>query len=50
MDKPSSRAIPRQSRSQQTLDLILDTAADLFVEVGYENTTTNAIASLSLQV
>ena len=44
MDKPTSRAIPRQSRSQQTLDLILDTAADLFVEVGYENTTTNAIA------
>ena len=44
MDKPPSRAIPRQSRSQQTLDLILDTAADMFVEVGYENTTTNAIA------
>jgi AcrR family transcriptional regulator len=44
MSKNSIRSIPRQSRSQQTLDLILDTAAELFVEAGYETTTTNAIA------
>lgn len=44
MSKHSSRAVPRQSRSHQTVDHILDTAAALFVEVGYENTTTNAIA------
>ena len=44
MSENSVRNIPRQPRSQQTVDLILDTAANLFVEVGYENTTTNAIA------
>lgn len=44
MSKNSFRNIPRQSRSQQTLDTILDTAAALFAEVGYENATTNAIA------
>jgi AcrR family transcriptional regulator len=44
MSKPSPRAIPRQSRSQQTVDHILNTAAVLFVEVGYDNTTTNAVA------
>ncbi|CAG0931076.1 putative HTH-type transcriptional regulator [Thermoflexales bacterium] len=44
MSKNSIRSIPRQSRSQKTLDLILDTAAELFVEAGYETTTTNAIA------
>jgi AcrR family transcriptional regulator len=44
MGTKSIRAVPRQSRSQQTLDLILDTAAELFVEVGYETTTTNVIA------
>lgn len=40
----TNRRIPRQSRSQQRVDLILDTAADLFTEIGYEATTTNAIA------
>jgi AcrR family transcriptional regulator len=44
MSENSIRNVPRQSRSQQTLDLILDTAAELFVGVGYENATTNAIA------
>ena len=44
MSDSSFRAVPRQSRSQQTVDLILDTAADLFVAVGYDNATTNAIA------
>jgi AcrR family transcriptional regulator len=38
------RRTPRQARSQQRVDLILDTAADLFVEVGYESATTNSIA------
>lgn len=44
MSENSIRNVPRQSRSQQTLDLVLDTAAELFVSVGYENATTNAIA------
>lgn len=44
MSKNSIRSTPRQSRSQQTVDLILDTAAELFVNIGYENATTNAIA------
>ncbi len=38
------RTMPRQERSRQRVDLILDTAATLFVEIGYEPTTTNAIA------
>jgi AcrR family transcriptional regulator len=44
MSENSIRKLPRQSRSQQTVDQILDTAAALFVDVGYENATTNAIA------
>ena len=39
------RCQPQQSRSQQRMDLILDTAADLFAQVGYESATTNAIAA-----
>ncbi len=38
------RRKPRQARSQQRVDLVLDTAAELFAETGYESTTTNAIA------
>jgi AcrR family transcriptional regulator len=44
MSNHSARSTPQQSRSQQRVDLILDTAADLFTEVGYEASTTNAIA------
>jgi AcrR family transcriptional regulator len=44
MSKNSVRTAPQQPRSQQRVDLILDTAADLFAETGYQNTTTNAIA------
>lgn len=44
MNKPSPRNVPQQSRSQQRVDLILNTAADLFAEVGYETATTTAIA------
>jgi AcrR family transcriptional regulator len=38
------RRLPQQARSQRRVDLILDTAADLFAEVGYESMTTNGIA------
>ena len=38
------RRMPQQSRGQKRLDLILDTAAELFAEIGYEAATTNAIA------
>jgi AcrR family transcriptional regulator len=38
------RRMPQQTRSQQRVDLILDVAADLFVEIGYGSVTTNAIA------
>jgi AcrR family transcriptional regulator len=44
MSKNSTRISPQQPRSQQRVDLILDTAAFLFTELGYENATTNAIA------
>lgn len=47
MNKNSVRSVPRQPRSQRTVDLILDNAAALFVEVGYDNATTNAIAEKS---
>lgn len=39
------RHTPRQARSQQRVDLILNTAAELFAKVGYETVTTNAIAA-----
>lgn len=39
------RRVPQQARSQERVDLILDTAAELFVEVGYESVTTNGIAA-----
>jgi AcrR family transcriptional regulator len=38
------RRTPQQVRSQERVNLILDTAADLFAEVGYEPATTNSIA------
>jgi AcrR family transcriptional regulator len=44
MKDTSMRRLPQQVRSQQRVDLILDTAADLFAEVGYESMTTNSIA------
>ena len=44
MSKNSTRTAPQQIRSQQRVDLILDTAAVLFSESGYENASTNAIA------
>ena len=44
MTDVSMRRTPQQARSQQRVDLILDVAADIFAEVGYESATTNAIA------
>lgn len=44
MKNKSMRRSPQQARSQQRVDLILNTAADLFVKVGYESVTTNGIA------
>ncbi len=44
MTELSMRCTPQQTRSQQRVDLILDVAAELFAEVGYESATTNAIA------
>ena len=43
--KPETRrrGAPHQKRSQQTVDLILATAADLLEESGFENLSTNAI-------
>ena len=38
------RKKPRQSRSQATVDVILDAAARIFVETGFAAATTNAIA------
>lgn len=38
------RRTPRQARSQQRVDHLLDTAAAVFNEIGYEAATTNMIA------
>ena len=42
--KVSLRRVPRQERGRRRIDKILDAAAKLFAKVGYEETTTNAIA------
>jgi AcrR family transcriptional regulator len=39
-----SRKTPKQARAQATVDAILTATAELLVELGYERTTTNAIA------
>lgn len=41
----SSRRVPRQARSRERVERILDAAATLFAEGGYEATTTEAIAA-----
>ena len=41
------RRKPRQARSQERVNRILDTAEQLFIEEGYDTTTTNAIATLA---
>ncbi len=44
MEDVPMRRRPQQARSQERVNLILDTAAELIAEVGYEAVTTNAIA------
>jgi AcrR family transcriptional regulator len=44
MVEVTMRHRPQQARSQERVDLILDTAAEFIAEVGYEAVTTNAIA------
>lgn len=44
MKTQNYRTTPKQTRSQERINLILDTAAALFAETGYEAATTNAIA------
>jgi AcrR family transcriptional regulator len=39
-----SRKTPKQARAQATVDAILTATAELLVELGYDRTTTNAIA------
>lgn len=41
----SLRRQPKQKRSQQRVERILEAAAEVFAEVGYEAATTHAIAS-----
>lgn len=42
--EPESRRLPRQDRSRQRLERILDAASVVFAESGYESATTEAIA------
>ena len=44
MENSNSRRKPKQARSQERFDKILDTAANLFAKKGFEATTTNEIA------
>ncbi len=44
MTHENSRRIPKQPRGQERFDQVLDTAANLFFEKGFEGTTTNEIA------
>ena len=39
------RRQPKQARSQERVHHILDVAEQLFIELGYEQTTTRAIAT-----
>jgi AcrR family transcriptional regulator len=41
----SLRKMPQQARGQQRIHKLLNAAEQLFAEVGYDNTTTNAIAA-----
>ena len=44
MGKSGFRRVPKQARSQERFDQILDVAAKLFSEKGFDATTTNEIA------
>lgn len=41
----SLRRLPKQARSRQRVDRILDAAAEVFLEVGYDTATTHMIAA-----
>ena len=43
--EPSLRRVPQQSRGQRRIEAILDAAEQHFAEIGYDATTTNAIAA-----
>ncbi|EKQ71283.1 transcriptional regulator [Leptolyngbyaceae cyanobacterium JSC-12] len=46
LQKPAKiRRQPKQARSQERVNRILDVAEQLFIEVGYDQTTTRAIAT-----
>src|SRR5262245_23805218 len=44
-DEPQMRRRPKQARSQQRVDHLLNMAAQVFEESGYATATTNAIAA-----
>jgi AcrR family transcriptional regulator len=44
MVKNNSRRVPKQSRSQERFDKIVEIAAKLFLDRGFDGTTTNEIA------
>ncbi|MEO1376509.1 MAG: TetR family transcriptional regulator [Cyanobacteria bacterium J06635_10] len=44
-EKPSMRRQPKQKRSQERVNKILDTAAEVFLEVGFDAATTHDIAT-----
>lgn len=44
-ETPGARHLPKQTRSVETRKAILEAAADLFEECGYEQTTTHQIAN-----
>lgn len=44
-DETTMRRAPQQQRGQQRVEKILNAAAEVFAEVGYEHATTNAIAA-----
>ena len=44
MGKSDSRRVPKQARSQDRFDKIIEIAANLFLEQGFDGTTTNEIA------
>ncbi|MCU0497035.1 MAG: TetR/AcrR family transcriptional regulator [Anaerolineae bacterium] len=44
-DETTMRKQPKQARSQKRVDQLLDAAAQVFAEIGYESATTNQIAA-----
>lgn len=44
-DKEQRQRLPQQARSRKRFDRILDAAAELFAEIGYESATTDEIAA-----